>query len=306
MPTLNRRMALTTMGLAAVGSELGSRLRAQQPDCSVVRRRTTIGGIELAIATICIDGFSNQHHEPAIRWIPDLGFKHVELNLWYLDQMSPSYVKRLGQRCRDAGISPISIQSIGFGTSGQRPDTIKDVSHKVLMMQLAKSLGCNIVKFTGAKRGTAGGLPAIIEACKALEPIAEDLGVFVALENHTGNNLETIEDYEQIFDSVASPMIGLCLDTGHFEGSGIHLDEVLRRLGSRTVHVDLKDCQEFGAGHDTVVFGQGVTDFDAFLNPLIDSGYRGYLVVEQAWPQPKGDWRTDLQTAYRRFEEYRR
>ncbi len=34
-------------------------------------------GARLAIATICTDGFGNQHHEPAIRHIPAMGFKNV-------------------------------------------------------------------------------------------------------------------------------------------------------------------------------------------------------------------------------------
>ena len=259
--------------------------------------------VELAIATICTDGFANKHHEPAIKFIPQFGFRNVELNLWYPDQITPHYIAQLKQRCQDAGLKPISVQGSGFGGDG-RSGTLKDVSHKLLMMQYARQLDCHIVKFTGSKRGTQGGLKTIIEVCKELAPAAEELGVLVTLENHANNNLESIADYDQIFSAIDSPNIGLCLDTGHFEGVGIKLSDVVERFHSRTLHVDLKDCREFGKGHDTVPFGQGVTNFDAFLKSLMSTGYRGYLVVEQAWPEPKGNWKADLKSARGRFKKW--
>lgn len=120
----------------------------------------------------------------------------------------------------------------------------------------------------------------MIEVLKQLAPAAEDMGVLVLLENHANNVLETIQDYEEIFAAIDSPNVGMCLDTGHFEGVGISLIDVVNTFPHRILHVDLKDCRKFGAGHDTVVFGEGETDFDAFLNHLLSKGYHGYLVVD--------------------------
>jgi sugar phosphate isomerase/epimerase len=68
---------------------------------------------------------------------------------------------------------------------------------------------------------------------------------------------------------------------------GIPLAGVVERFHSRLLHVDLKDCKAFGKGHDTVVFGEGDTDFKAFLDLLMKYHYRGYLVMEQAWAQAR-------------------
>lgn len=260
--------------------------------------------IDLAIASICTDGFGNQHHAPAMKFIPELGFKNIELNLWYADQITPRYVSDLKQRCLKAGLQPISVQATSFGAEGGRSGLLRDVAHKLLMIQHARTLECRIVKFTGSRRGTAGGVEAIIEVCKELVPVAEELGVLVTLENHVGNNLETVEDFDKIFSAIDSPNVGLCLDTGHFEGSGIALADVVNRFHSRTLHVDLKDCRRFGQGHDTVPFGVGVTDFETFLAHLFGAGYRGYLVVEQAWREPQGNWKADLRSAYQRFKKW--
>lgn len=280
-----------------------SALLAQPTEPSSAPLRA-IDGVQLAIATICTDGFGNQHHQPAFESIPAMGFANVEFNLWYADQMTGAYIRSIAERCAKTQLKPISVQSTSFGSAGGRAGIIKDVSHKLLMIEAARTLGCRVVKFTGSKRGTAGGLEAIIQVCKEIAPAAEEMGVLVTLENHTGNNLETIEDYDKIFNAIASPSIGMCLDTGHFEGSGIRLSEVVDRFHSRTLHVDLKDCREFGSGHDTVVFGKGITDFDTFLNHLVSKNYRGYLVIEQAWNEPKGDWRLDLKQAHGRFARW--
>ena len=259
--------------------------------------------VRLAIATICTDGFGNHHHKPAFEVIPTLGFRNVEFNLWYSDTITPEYIDSLAERCQKTQLKPISLQGSGFGGMG-RSGVIKDVSHKLLFIEHCQRLGCHVAKFTGAKRGTNGGLKSVIEVCKEIAPAAEEAGVLVTLENHAGNVLEQIGDYEEIFSKIDSPNIGLCLDTGHFEGVNVDLHEVLDKLGSRTLHVDLKDCKARGKGHDTVVFGEGVTDFEAFLTHLMKLDYKGFLVVEQAWNEPKGEWQKDLAAAYQRFEKW--
>lgn len=261
--------------------------------------------VELAIATICTDGFGNHGHRPAFDSIPSFGFKNVEFNLWYPDTITPQYIESIGKRCEQTGLKPISLQGTGFGGAA-RDGLIKDVSHKLLLMQYCQQLDCHIVKFTGSQRGSNGGLKTVIDVCRELKDAAEELGVLVALENHAGNVLERIADYEEVFSAIDSPNIGLCLDTGHFEGAGIDLHEVLDKFASRTLHVDLKDCRAKGQGHDTVPFKQGVTDFDSFLSHLMETNYRGYLVIEQAWNEPRGDWQADLKDAHKMFQKWER
>ncbi len=262
-------------------------------------------GIALAIATICVDGFGAHRHKPSFEFIPQLGYRNVEFNLWYPDLIVPDYIDSLKERCQQTGLTPISIQGSGFGGEG-RTGVIKDLSHKLVLLDRCEQLGCRILKCTGSRRGTAGGLKSIIEVLRELAPVAEAKGIQVALENHANNTLERIGDYEEIFAAIDSPKVGMCLDTGHFEGVSVDLGEVVDTFRERILHIDLKDCRERGKGHDTVPFGQGVTDFDGFLTHAINAGYRGYLVIEQAWTELKGDWVNDLKAARNRFEKWER
>lgn len=297
----NRRTFLKTTGLGLAAGALLS-----VPNRAFASRPVNVSefrGVELAIATICTDGFGNHGHEPAFRVIPGLGFCNVEFNLWYPNTITPQYIRSLKERCAQTGLQAISLQGSGFGGEGGA-GLAKDVSHKLVLMEGCRELGCRRIKCTGSRRGTSGGLKSVIEVCRELAPAAEEMGVLVTLENHANNVLERIEDYEEIFAAIDSPNVGLCLDTGHFEGVDIDLHEVVEKLHTRLLHVDLKDCKARGEGHDTVPFGEGVTDFDAFLSHLREKEYSGYLVIEQAWSEPRGDWESDLKSAYERFEKW--
>ena len=164
-------------------------------------------------------------------------------------------------------------------------------------------MGCRRVKFTGARRGEAGGLEHVIEVLKALGPAAKDMDVLVLVENHANNNIENIEDYDRIFDAISEEHIGMCLDMGHFDGASVNCFEVIERFHKRILHIDLKDTIAFGT-YKTVNFGEGATDVSGIIKAAIEKGYSGYLVIEQAPPLNPDTLLTDMQRAYQLFSPF--
>ena len=291
-----RRTFLKAAGLGTAALSFGSRLSAAE-----ATRRDDVdrrGGVELAIATICVDGFGDENFEPAFELIPELGFQNVEFNVWYPRNVTPHGIERIRERCYRHGLQPVCLQGSSFGG-----DVLKDVTHKLWLMEQARSLGCRRVKFTGAKRGTAGGLEAVIEVLKELAPAAEAMDVLVTVENHADNNIENIEDYERIFGEVASEHVGMCLDTGHFDGAGVSNFDVIDRFHDRILHVDLKDTIAFGT-YKTVHYGTGATDLHGIAEVLLEHDYTGYLVIEQAPPLDPDNLKADLIRAREMFAPY--
>ena len=258
--------------------------------------------VELAIATITIDGFGDMNFEPAFALLPKLPFKNVEFNCWYARNLTPSGISSIKERCQQNNLKPISIQGSSFGASG---NIIKDVTHKLWNMEAAKRLDCNRVKFTGVSRGTEGGLEAIIEVLKEITPAAEEMDMLILLENHAKNNLEKIEDYDKIFSAISSPNVGMCMDNAHFNGANVDLMEVVDRFHSKILHIDLKDTERMGI-HKVVPFGEGVTDNAGVVEKMLAYGYNGYLVIEMAPPINKGTLEEDLTKAYWLFQKYER
>ncbi|RIV17317.1 hypothetical protein DYU11_32475 [Fibrisoma montanum] len=258
--------------------------------------------VELAIATITCDGFGDENFEKAFAVIPRLPFKNVEFNCWYGRNLTPNGIRSIKERCRQHNLTPICVQGSSFGASG---NVIKDVTHKLWNMEAARQLGCKRVKFTGARRGTEGGLDAIISVLKELAPAAEDMDMLVLLENHANNNLETIEDYDRIFSAVDSPKIGMCMDNAHFDGANVDLMAVVDRFHSKILHIDLKDTERKGI-HKVVRYGEGVTDNAGVVEKMLGHGYKGYLLIEMAPPQNQQTLEQDLQKAYDLFHKYER
>lgn len=256
--------------------------------------------VELAIATITMDGFGDHNFEKAFEILPKLPFKNVEFNCWYAKTLTPAGIRSIKERCQQLDLKPICVQGSGFGAEG---NIIKDVTHKLWNMHAAKELGCRRVKFTGAGRGKDGGLDAVIACLKEIAPAAEEMDVLVMVENHANNNLEFIEDYERIFDEVDSTHVGMCMDNGHFDGSNVNLLDVMEKFHSKIMHIDLKDTESFGI-HKVVNYGDGVTQNDAVIQKMLDYGYEGYLLIEMAPPRNEDTLVKDLTRAYDLFKKY--
>lgn len=282
--------SLAGLGLAA----------AVNPSAAAEADPKTAKRVELAIATICCDGFGDENFEPAFRLIPRIGFKNVEFNCWHARNLTPAGLRSIQERCQQHGLRPVCVQGSSFGAAG---NIVKDVAHKLWCMEAARQLGCRRVKFTGSKRGAEGGLDAVIRILKELAPAAEAMDQLILVENHANNNLENIEDFERVFEAIDSPNVGLCLDTGHFDGANVDMDAIIERFHARTLHIDLKDCAQRGV-YKTVRFGEGVTDFHGVIQKMLARGYAGYLLVEQAPPIHPGTLEEDLAKAYRLFQRY--
>ncbi|WP_192579050.1 sugar phosphate isomerase/epimerase family protein [Fibrisoma limi] len=293
----SRRDFLKTTGLTMAG--LGLMPTAESQTTKILNKPRQV---ELAIATITCDGFGDENFEKAFAIIPKLPFKNVEFNCWYGRNLTPNGIRSIRERCQQHKLTPICVQGSSFGASG---NVIKDVTHKLWNMEAARQLGCQRVKFTGAKRGTEGGLDAIISVLKELAPAAEDMDMLILLENHANNNLENLDDYDRIFSAIDSPKIGMCMDNAHFDGANVDLMAVVDRFHSKILHIDLKDTERKGI-HKVVRYGEGVTDNAGVVEKMLAHGYKGYLLIEMAPPQNPQTLEQDLQKAYDLFHKYER
>jgi len=158
----------------------------------------------LSISSLSCDGFGDNDFQETLRMLPQLGCRYAELNMWYPQNLTPAYVRNLKERCMEAGVVPVSVYSSGFGGN-----PVKDVSHKIRMIETAAELGCRRIVATGEDR-EMGNLEDTIAVLEIIVPFAEEEGVLICLENHAGNTLENIGDYTRIFSRVSSSYVGLC------------------------------------------------------------------------------------------------
>lgn len=257
--------------------------------------------IRLSVSSLSADGFADNDFVGTFEVFPRLGFRYVELNLWHPSNLTPAKIADIGQRCLRAGLRASAVYSSGFGGN-----MVKDVAHKIRMMEAARELGCRRIVACGEQRGDPSALDGLIRVLKELVPAAEEMDMLVCLENHADNVLENVDDYQRIVDAVPCERVGICVDTGHFEAAGVDLNDLIDRLGRRVVHIHVKDNKEFGTKRFSR-FGEGTVDNHNVIRRLLALGYEGYINIELS-PEIEGATgpleAEDLLVPKRMFEVY--
>jgi len=112
------------------------------------------------------------------------------------------------------------------------------------------------------------GTGAVIAALKRLASRAEKAGVVLALESTL-----SAEDNLKILDAVGSPAVSVYYDVGNSQEAGFDIGREIRLLAGRISQFHAKDYKD--------LFGQGSVDFKAVRAAMKETGYRGWLVLEE-------------------------
>jgi sugar phosphate isomerase/epimerase len=230
------RREVLGLGAAAVGSLLmpATGAAAQQTAAAAPR-------IKIAVSTYSYWHFRTAKY-PVEQVIDDaarLGFDGVEILHRQMTDESPAYVNKLKQAAFKAGLS-LPMLSIHQDFISEKPEERDEaVKHTVRCIELASRLGIPSIRLNSGRWNTIasfddlmkvkGDEPPIkghtdedafrwcIEGIQACLPAAERAGILLALENHWGLTTKT-ENLLRIYKGVASPWLGINLDTGNFPG----------------------------------------------------------------------------------------
>ena len=137
-------------------------------------------------------------------------------------------------------------------------------------------------------------------AAEGVEGIAravrDEAGLRTVFHHHCATFVETPQEIDALMKRTDPALVGLCLDTGHATYGGGSPADLLNRFRERIWHVHFKDCEPRVAGrardqgwdYQTALkhglfceLGKGSVDFAALLRDLDDTGYDGWIVVEQ-------------------------
>jgi sugar phosphate isomerase/epimerase len=183
-----------------------------------------------------------------------------------------------------------------------------DPQHLRDYLQTAARVGATVVRATlshllcGDRRPMHGGwqthLQAVAGRLREILPVAADLGICIAVENHQD---ATTDDLLRLAEMTGHhPAFGITLDTGNPLAVGEEPVEAARRLAPIIRHLHLKDYTIHFApqGYRLVrcAAGDGVIDFPAILQIVADNGQEllpGIEIAAQATrtiPLLEPDW----------------
>jgi sugar phosphate isomerase/epimerase len=143
---------------------------------------------------------------------------------------------------------------------------------------LIRVYGGPLAEEPGARRTQIESAAAVLQGAV---PLAERLGVAIAIETHDSFSASSV--VAELLAMVDSRWVGALWDTHHPYRMGESPAEVYQHLGSRVLHVQVKDARR-SAGHkggwQLVLLGEGEVPVREIIGLLAVGGYGGYISVE--------------------------
>jgi sugar phosphate isomerase/epimerase len=189
------------------------------------------------------------------------------------------------------GLVRIAIKSVHLPLESSEAE-IRSATTKIRTAGLVP-YGCGVVYMTTEAEvdqafayARAGGMEVIIgvpghELLGRAERRVRETGIKLAVHNHGPGDL-LYPTPASILDRVKNldPRIGVCLDIGHCQRSGIDPSEAAAACGARLLDVHLKDVTAPTKDGGSVEAGRGVIDIPRFLRTLAAMDFRGTAAFE--------------------------
>ena len=225
--------------------------------------------------------------EDKFELIKSLGFQGVEMN-------SPSTIdKDEAVKARDK----TGIVIHGVIDSIHWKDTLSDPDEKVRARGLAGlETALKDAKVYGAD--TALLVPGVVkgevtyEQCwqrsrdevRKAVPLAEKLGVKIAIEVVWNNFITKPEQLVEYVDQFKTPYVGAYFDCSNMVKFGVKSGDWIRQLGKRMLKFDFKG---YSKSKGWVPIGEGDEDWPDILKALAEIGYNGWATAEVKGGGPK-------------------
>jgi sugar phosphate isomerase/epimerase len=244
-----------------------------------------------------------------------LGFDAVELNASAFGKAGQGDLDRdkiatAKQLCGQHGVEITALSYMDLAFSPPPPDAITQAYERVF--DAAEILGIRtIASMSGfdPDRDWSGNVTLFAERFGPIVESAERRGMRVALENwmgfggrlpfrprNMGGSPDTWDDW---FNAVPSPALGIEFDPSHLFWQGIDHIRALREYKDRVYHVHAKDTEMLperryrgGVNGDYFRFripGYGGINWTEFISALNELGYEGGVAIEHEDPVYSGD-----------------
>jgi L-ribulose-5-phosphate 3-epimerase len=155
----------------------------------------------------------------------------------------------------------------------------------------AKAYGATSVLCVAGTVNEASPYAAVYErthdAIKAAVPLAEELGVKIAIENVWNNFLLSPLEAARFVDEFKSPAVGWHFDVGNVMNIGWP-EQWIRILGKRIQKLHIKEFSRKKMTENgmrkgfAVEYLEGDNDWPAVMKALDDVGYHGWAIIENA------------------------
>ncbi len=256
---LSRREMLKT-GIVGAGAMMTfgfSQAAAEKPD-------DAYGGFKMGVQSYSLRGFDAK---TALAHTKRLGLRYWEAYPRHLPMGTlPKQIQEHKALLDDADVTLLAYGVLGFDANETKARQAFD---------FAKAMG--IVSLSANPKKDK-------QTFDLLDKLVEEYEVAIAIHNHgPGADYDKIDDVVEIVKD-RHPLIGACVDTGHYLRSDEDPVEALERLGKRVFGVHLKDVKTVTVGDKRdklfTILGQGDLDVVGSLRVLKQLNYQNCMALE--------------------------
>ncbi len=249
--------------------------------------------------------------EQVIDEIEESGYEGTELGDWGFMPIDPAELSaalRKRQLELVGAFVPVALSfenahESGMETAVRTARLMADAGYEDAFLILADNNGAVSVRTGNAGRVTAEmglGKAEWRTFAKGANLVArrvrEETGLRTVFHHHCAGYVETPREVSILMDLTDPNLLGLVLDTGHYQLGGGDPVQGLRDHFDRIWHIHFKDCSleiasaasreswDYFESVRAGVFcelGQGCVDFQAVVGELRKRAYKGWAVVEQ-------------------------
>lgn len=230
--------------------------------------------------------------ETVLEHAAELGFDGVEILHRQMASEEPAYLNKLKQMAFRLGLA---LPMLSIHQDFVEPDRAKrkeNIDHTVRCIELARQMGIPSIRLNSGRWNTIpsfddlmkvkGNEPPIagytdkdaiqwcVDSIRECLPAAEKAGVMLALENHWGLTT-SVDTLLAIHRAVASPWLGINLDTGNFP------DTPYPGIEKLAPHASIIQAKTYHGGG---VWYTLDLDYKKIAGIVKRAGYRGWVSLE--------------------------
>ena len=164
--------------------------------------------------------------ETALRHAADFGLGYVEFTTRHVPVSNvPSYVEGIKKQIADAGLKPSAMGVVTFDENENKAREL---------FEFAKAMGLLSISANPKKSE---------KTFELLEKLVDEFEIPIAIHNHgPKSNFDKSAEVVEWTDG-RHPLIGACVDCGHYLRSDEKPEEIIATLGERVFGVHLKDAR---------------------------------------------------------------
>jgi len=228
--------------------------------------------------------------EEFLRWAAGAGFECVELRCTDLE---PEGVEDTVANTKAIKALLDELDIVASGVSLGNDFVLLDdaaiaaqVERTRRLAELTLMLDCDTFRTEGGARKEAvpeeREAEAIIKSVGAHLDLCEELGIYLAIDNHgvVSNNFEL---QLEVFETIDSDYVGANLDTMNYRWYGYSVEElpgIYEAIAPWTLHTHMKDGHNSRPDYKGAALGDGEIPLGLAVKALRDSGYDGAFCAE--------------------------